>query len=230
MGRELRREPRVKTSFDIELETVGTTRRYRTRNASFRGLFVIADEPLPLRRLVRIRLEAHGQPLELIGFVAHTVNAADAHELKKEPGMGISLYSLGQHHREVWEEFVRTEYEKDPDAHAALVASELPRLKVPLKNEQMKQQFFGTDLPSGEIFYRTPELIPVGTEVCVEVRHPDTGKILELFARVVEAVEGTRRKRGIRIAFDEMSEASSHRIHRFEAGLASEAVDDGSDG
>lgn len=224
MGRELRREPRVRTLFDVELETVGRTMTYRTRNASFSGLFLVTDDALPLRRLVRVRCEVSGEMLELIGLVAHTVNAADAVELNKQPGMGISLYSLGHHQRAVWNDFVRTEYEKDPDAHAALIASELPRLKVALKNEKMKEQFFGDDLPSGEIFYRTPDLMPEGTAVVVEVRHPDTGKELELFARVVEVVEGSRRKRGLRIAFDELSEASADRVVRFESGQASEAT------
>ena len=222
MGRELRREPRVRTQFDVEVETIGRVLRYSTRNASFSGLFLICDETLPLRRLVRVRCEVGGEKLELIGFVAHTVNAADAIDLGKQSGMGLSLYSLGPHQRGVWNEFVRTEYEKDPEAHAALVASELPRLKVALKNDKMKEQFFGNDLPSGEIFYRMPDLMPEGTKVVVEVRHPDTGKSLELFAHVVEVVEGSRRKRGIRIAFEELSEASTDRVVQFESGAAEE--------
>ncbi len=227
MGREHRREPRVRTSFNVELETAGRITRFETRNASFSGLFLVTDDTLPLRRLVRIRAEVSGEVLELIGLVAHTVNPADAVELNKQPGMGISLFSLGHRQRDVWNEFVRTEYEGDPDAHAALIASELPRLNVALKNEKMKEQFFGSDLPSGEIFYRTPDLMPEGTLVVVEVRHPDTGKTLELFAHVVEVVEGSRRKRGIRIAFDEMSEASSNRLVRFESGQSSEAESEG---
>ena len=223
MGRELRREPRVRTNFDVEIETAGRKTDYPTRNASFSGLFLVTTETLPLRRLVRVRAEISGEQLELVGLVAHTVNAADAHEFNKDPGMGISLFSLGQHQRAVWEEYVRTEYEKDPEAHAALIASELPRLKVALKNDKMKEQFFGNDLPSGEIFYRTPDLMAEGTQVVVEVRHPDTGKSLELFARVTERVEGSRRTRGIRITFDELSEGSTHRVVRFEAGEPSEA-------
>lgn len=225
MGRELRREPRVRTSFEIELETAGRVTRYQTRNSSFRGLFVITDETLPLRRLVRVRATIAGEVMQLIGLVAHTVNPADAYEAKTEPGMGISLFGLGPGQREQWEEFVRTEYEKDPEAHAELVASELPRLKVALKNDKMKEQFFGSDFASGEIFYRTPDLLPAGTEVVVDVQHPDTGKSLELLARVVEVVEGSRRKRGIRIAFDELSEASSNRVHQFEGRSTSEPTD-----
>ena len=167
MGRELRREPRVRTNFDVEIETAGRKTDYPTRNASFSGLFLVTTETLPLRRLVRVRAEISGEQLELVGLVAHTVNAADAHEFNKDPGMGISLFSLGQHQRAVWEEYVRTEYEKDPEAHAALIASELPRLKVALKNDKMKEQFFGNDLPSGEIFYRTPDLMAEGTQVVV---------------------------------------------------------------
>ena len=226
MGRELRREPRVRTTFDVEIETVSAKTVYKTRNASFRGLFIVTDEPLSLRRLVRVRCEIDGRALDLMGMVAHTVTAEDAAVQGKHAGMGVHLFSLGPEQREFWEEFVRAEYEADPDAHAALVASELPHLKVALKNDKMKQQFFGNDLPSGEIFYRTPDLHPEGTQVVVEVVHPDTKKTHKLFARVCEVVEGSRRKRGIRIVFDEMSEASTTRLARFESGEQSEAVSD----
>lgn len=229
MGKELRREPRVNTELDVALETAGKTEHFTTRNASFSGVFVMADEPLPLRRLVRFRLDigdGPDDPIEMLGVVAHTINAADAHESGRSPGMGISLYALGPHNDERWQNFVRSEYEKDPDAHARLVASELPRLRVHLKNDQMKEQFFGTDFPSGQIFYRTPELLPEGSPVVCEVTHPDTGKTHELFATVNEVVTGARRDRGLRLLFEDLSEASTDRLHRFERGESSVAVDE----
>jgi hypothetical protein len=106
------------------------------------------------------------------------------------------------------------------------MASELPRLKVHLKNDKMREQFFGKDLPTGEIFYRTPELLPPGSRVVCEVTHPDTGKVLELFGFVTEVVEGSRRKRGFRVGFDEFSEATTGRVDRFARGEYSEAVDE----
>lgn len=223
MGRELRREPRVRTTFDVEVETEGRILHYVTRNASFRGLFLVTEQPLPLRRLVRVRCEVAGSALELIGLVTHTVNLTDAAELNKQPGMGVNLFSLGPTQRELWEDFVRMEYQKDPQAHATLVASELPRLSIVLKNDKMKEQFFGADLPRGDIFYRTPDKMPPGTRVVVEVKHPVTQKTHELFAQVVDTVDGARRKRGIRIAFEEMSEASTEELQRFEDGVMSEA-------
>lgn len=223
MGKELRREPRVPTTFELNLETAGLSGTYTTLNASFKGVFVMTEEPLPLRRLVRIRAEVDGVDVEMLGVVAHTLNAVDAHDANKQPGMGIALFGLGPAQRQHWNDFVRSEYEKDPDAHAALMAAELPRLRLHLKNDKMKERFFGTDLPSGEIFYRTTELFPEGSRLCCEIKHPDTGKTLELVATVVEVVEGSRRKRGIRVAFDELSEASTHRLDRFERGELSEA-------
>ena len=114
----------------------------------------------------------------------------------------------------------------DGEAHAALIATELPRLRVHLKNDKMKDQFFKHDYPSGSIFYRTPDLLEEGTRVVCEVKHPDTGKLAEVIATVTEVVEGARRKRGIRLEFEEMSEASTSRFDRFERGEASEAIDD----
>lgn len=224
MGKELRREPRVRTDFDVEIETGGQKQMFPTRNASFSGVFVVCEEPFPLRRLVRMRADI-GQEVELLGLVAHTLNAADAHELGKKPGMGINVFGLGPEQREVWNSFVREEYEKDPEAHAALMASELPRLKVHLKSEKMTEQFFGRDLPTGEIFYRTPELLPPGSRVVCEVTHPKTGKVLELFGNVTETVQGSRRKRGIRVGFDEFSEATTGRVDQFARRDFSEAAD-----
>jgi len=106
------------------------------------------------------------------------------------------------------------------------MATELPKLRIHLKNETMKEQFFKKDYPSGTIFYRTPDLLPEGTRVVCEVKHPDTAKVIELFATVIEVVEGARRKRGIRLSFEELSEASTDRFGRFERGEASEAVDE----
>lgn len=230
MGKELRREPRVKANFEFVVETAGKTLHYYTRNASFSGVFLISENPLPLRRLVRLKTELDGEPIEMIGMVAHTINGPDAMELGKNPGMGVALFSLGPEPERRWREWVRVEYEKDPEAHAALMATELPKLRIHLKNEAMKEQFFQKDYPSGTIFYRTPDLLPEGTRVVCEVKHPDTGRLMELFATVTETVEGARRKRGIRLSFEELSEASTERFGRFERGEVSEAmVDEDSD-
>ena len=226
MGRELRREPRVACDFFFEVDTAGKGLRFQTRNASFSGVFLITDRPLPLRRLVRMDAVLDGVPIAMLGMVAHTINPADAAELSKDAGMGVALFPLGPDARRRWREFVRSEYEKDPEAHAALIATVLPRLRVHLKNDKMKDQFFKHDYPSGSIFYRTPDLLEEGTRVVCEVKHPDTGKLAEVIATVTEVVEGARRKRGIRLEFEEMSEASTSRFDRFERGEASEAIDD----
>ncbi len=214
MGKELRREPRIRLDLDVEVETAGTRYIFPTRNASFSGVFMVSDDPLPLRRLVRMNIDVDGEPVELLGMVAHSVNAADAHEQNKQPGMGVALFPMGETANERWRTFIRTEYERDPEAHAALMAAELPRLRIHLKNEKMHRHFFEKDYPSGEIFYRTPDLMEVGTRVVCEVRSADREPI-ELFAHVSEIVEGARRKRGIRLTFEELSEATSQRVDEY---------------
>lgn len=219
MGKELRREPRVKVSIDFTVESAGSTFVYPTRNASFSGVFLIAESPLPLRRLVRMKTNVQGEPIELLGMVAHTINAADAAELGRDPGMGVAIFPRGSRLHQLWRDYVRSEYERDPEAHAALMATELPRLRIHLKNEKLKKQFFMKDYPSGTIFYRTPDLLDVGTRVVCEIRFPDGDDIVELFATVTDTVEGARRKRGIRLAFEDLSEASLDRVAEIQASL-----------
>lgn len=223
MGKEQRREPRVRTELEIVITSAQGTRRLTTKNASFKGVFVKTDNPMPLRRLVRVRMEISDGEVDMLGLVAHAVNAANAAEKGDEAGMGLALYPLGQYTGERWRNWIREVYESDPEAHAALVASELPRLRIHLKNQAMKDQFFGQEFPTGEIFYRSPDLLEIGSRVLCEVHHPETGRVLELFADVIDVTTGNRRNRGMQLAFDELSEASLVRVDRFDRGELSEA-------
>lgn len=216
MGRENRRDPRVNVQLEVYLQTARGEDPYVTKDIAYRGIFVVTPNPFPLRKLVRFRADLDGENVQMMGLVAHRVNSMDAEERGTQPGMGVSLFSVGHSSRERWRSFVREQYELDPEARRQVEMDEMPRLRVHLSSEEMLRQFIDRDFPSGSIFYRMPELQPVGTRVMLEVIHPSSGEMFELEASITETVEEPRHKRGVRVAFDELSEASLTRFNTFD--------------
>jgi hypothetical protein len=221
MGRENRRDPRVNVELDVFLPTARGEDRYVTKDIAYRGIFVVTPNPYPLRKLVRFRASLDGVDVQMMGLVAHRVNAMDAEERGTQPGMGVSLFSVGHSARQEWRDYVRTQYELDPEARRQVEIDEMPRLRIHLASQDMLRQFIDRDFPSGSIFYRMPELQPVGTRVRLEVIHPESREMFELEATVTEVVEEPRHKRGVRVAFDEMSEATESRFHDFDTSQPS---------
>jgi len=219
MSRKDRRDPRVEIALSVRLHTASGEESYQTQDVSYRGVFILCDEPLPLRKLVRFRTAIDdSEELQMLGLVAHRVNAADAAEMGRRPGMGIQLFSVGKQTRERWRSFVRECYEEDPEALELITIRELPHLRIHLANEEMKRQFIERDFPGDGIFYRTPDVHPVGSGIVCDVEHPDTGQTIHLKATVTEVAEGSRRNRGMQLVFDELSAASEDRLDRFDRG------------
>lgn len=221
MGRENRRDPRVDVQLNVHLQTARGEDPYITKDISYRGIFVVTQNPYPLRKLVRFRATLDGVDVQMMGLVAHRVNSLDAEERGTQPGMGVSLFSLGRSTREEWRTFVRDQYELDPEARRQVEIDEMPRLRIHLASDEMLRKFIDRDFPSGSIFYRMPELQPVGSRVMLEVVHPKSGDMFELEASITETVEEPRHKRGVRLAFDELSEASFTRFNTFDNAATS---------
>ncbi len=221
MGRENRRDPRVDVQLDVFLQTARGEDRYVTKDISYRGIFVVTPNPYPLRKLVRFRASLDGSDVQMVGLVAHRVNSMDADERGTQPGMGVTLFSVGKSTREEWRDYVRAQYELDPEARRQVELEEMPRLRIHLASEEMLRQFVDRDLPSGSIFYRMPELQPVGTRVRLEVIHPQSRDMFEIEATITDVVEEPRHSRGVRVAFDEMSEATESRFHEFDVAEGS---------
>ena len=213
--RENRRDPRVDIALDVKIQTAVGETTFQTKDISYRGVFILCSDPFPLRKLVRFKTVVDDQELQMMGLVAHRLNAPDAAERGVKPGMGIQLYSVGDDTRDRWRQYVRDCYEADPDAAEEMRASELPRIRIHLATEAMMKQFMERDFPSGSIFYRTPDVHPVGTRVLCEVSHPTTGEHFQLQAQVSEVSDGPRRNRGMRVDFLELSEASDERFDDF---------------
>ncbi len=224
MSRENRKDPRVNLALDVTIFTAPGEQKFKTKDISFRGVFIVTKDPYNLRHLVRFHTQTEsGEKFELLGLVAHRINSFDAKERNKLPGMGIQLYSLGPEARKRWRRFVTDSCEADPQTRHELEMRNMPRVKIHLKNEKMKKQFMEHDFPSSGLFYRTSALAPVGSRVLCEIVHPVTEKSFQLVATVLETRQGSRRERGLQIQFDELSEASNVRFGRFDAGEATSA-------
>lgn len=193
--------PRVDVTLKVYLQTVDGDVPCKTRDASYEGVFIVRQNPLPLRKLIRFRaqLPNTGEELQMLGLVAHTVNATDAAERGRQPGMGIQLFSLGKQTRQRWRDFIDALYEEDPQALAAIEESLRPDVRVRIPNPEMLARFREVDLPRGTLFVRTPELAAPGTDVDCIVSRPGDDREFTLSATVKKAIEGSVRERGLQL-------------------------------
>ncbi|MFP4600742.1 MAG: PilZ domain-containing protein [Persicimonas sp.] len=205
---KLRREPRVDISLPVVLQLPDGELNYAIDNASYRGVFIACPEPLPLRKLVRFqtRLTVSDEPLQMLGLVAHTVNAVEARESGKTPGMGLQLFGVGSETRDRWREFITDAYERDPEARDHVRELEAATITVHMRSMEQLLTFAERDLEEGNIFVRTSELSPPDSMVLCEITHPEGHESFSLEARVIEVKEAPRRERGMRVEFSELDE------------------------
>ena len=196
-----RKSPRVDVELDVFIQTVDGDVPCRTRDASYEGVYIVRQSPLPLRKLIRFRtvLPDSEHELQMLGLVAHTVNPVEAQEQGRDPGMGIQLFSLGQKTRDQWREFVDGLYEANPDARRTFEMDRDPVVELQVPNSAMLRKLRTVDLPNGRIFVHTADLYPAGTHVECRIIHPVTGDDFSLDARVVEVVDGSVHDRGLRL-------------------------------
>lgn len=195
-----RRSPRVDVTLDITLQTVGGDIHCQTTDASYQGVFIVRREPLPLRKLVRFqaRLPDTDEQLQMLGLVAHTVNAAEAAEQDRHPGMGIQLFSLGEQTRQRWRRFIDNLYEHDPQARETIESSQRPVVQMRIPDEQTLEQLRTVHIPDQRLFVHTPELHPEGTDIDCTLHHFDD-ETFTLDATVIEVVDASVKDRGIEL-------------------------------
>ncbi len=195
-----RRQPRVEVHLDITLQTPQGDAVFKTRNASTQGVFLLSPRPLPLRKLIRLKIRlSKTEEIQMLGLVAHTINPVDAAEQRRQPGMGIQLFSVGEQTRDRWHDFISEQYEKSPEARAQ--AQDFPHVRIRIPNRALLERFFSIDLPAGGIYLRTPDLHPQGSVVCCDVVHPETNAVFELQATVAQTVPSPVRDRGMKLQF-----------------------------
>ena len=199
-----RTSPRVNASLDVSLQTVDGDVPCKTRDVSYEGVFIVRRDPLPLRKLIRFRtqLPETGDELQMLGLVAHTVNRTEAAENDRDPGMGIQLFSLGQDTRQRWRQFVDDLYQRDPSAQQSIASSRRPRVPFRISNNKKLEQLRTSHLADGELFVRNPQLYAPGTEVDCIIHHPNGDDTFTIGAEVTEAVDGSVKDRGLRLAIE----------------------------
>ncbi len=199
-----RKSPRVSVNLDVFIQTVDGDVPCQTRDASYHGVFIVRRDPLPLRKLIRFRTRIPGsdEDLQMLGLVAHTVNATEASEHKRDPGMGIQLFSLGRQTRQRWREYVDSLYQDHPEASHSIDLSARPTVQVRIPNSAILRKFRSVDLPGGSIFVQTPDVHDVGTHVDCVIVHPLTEMKFAIPARVTEKKGGSADQRGVRLDLD----------------------------
>lgn len=196
-----RKSPRVRVSLDVFLQTVDGDVHCQTRDASYDGVFIARPDPLPLRKLIRFRtrMPDSDEELQMLGLVAHTVNATEAAEQNRDPGMGIQLFALGRATRDRWREYIDSLYEQHPEAGHAIDLSGRPEVNVRIPNSAILRKFRTVDLPGGSLFVQTPELHDEGTAVDCVITHPLTEQEFTIPAEVSETHDGPADERGLRL-------------------------------
>ena len=198
-----RRAPRVRIALDVFLQTIDGDVPFKTLDASYEGVYLLSDEPLPLRKLIRFRTCIPGSEddLQMLGLVAHTVNPADADESPVPPGMGIQLFSLGKETRQRWRDYVDKLYTANPEARRAVESARRPKLRIRIPNAAYLRRFRTIDLPAGSLFLRSPDRHDVGTLVDCVITHPESTEEFLLPATVASVVDGSPKERGLRLQF-----------------------------
>lgn len=225
MAKAKRRDPRVEVQLAVRLQTAVGEQTHETKDISARGVFIVCDDPLPLRRLARFRTVLDdGAQLQMLGLVAHRINIADAADRGIAPGMGLQLYSLGEATHDQWRVYVDQCIEAIADEPSE--AHDTPTVRIHLTDAKMLQRFVEVDLPTGEIFYRTPDPLHTNETLVCEIVHPETGKSFLYPGHVRSTVQdGGRRHRGMTVVFDDLDEEQQAEFAYFLEGQQSEVFE-----
>lgn len=141
----LRRDPRFIARQQVELTAADRTevRKIWMENISKGGLFVLSDDPPPLRSRVSVRLTVPGGELSLSAEVVHVVSAADAQAWGTVPGVGLQFVALGDKQKKALNDYC----EGLAAALSAQDSADLPPPKTPASELQgaLQSLFSGTD-------------------------------------------------------------------------------------
>lgn len=203
----------MKVEVPVVLQMPRGTQEHVTANISYRGVFILSTEPLPLRKLVRFHAVLDGEPaMPMLGLVAHRVNRVDAAEQGIEPGMGIQLFGSSPDAREAWRQFVRDRYDRDPAARQQVRSRELPRLRLRFNKPEDIANMAQSGFSAGPVHVRSADLHPVGAHLQLDLIHPGTGAMLSVETIVAEVIDAPRQQRGMRVSLADPEAATPKMI------------------
>jgi len=208
MGSDKRRDARYKARVPIKLTKGKETLALQTEDVSFRGAFLRMDTPPALRQLVRVEVSLpEGATIAAHAMVVYRVAPGGEHA----PGAGIQFYGMEGRERAHWEGFVRKIREERGDAGPASkrpptksgdapVSTPEPvrrmherfqvRFEVRLESVDDLVKLFTRDISKGGMAIETDMDLEVGTEVGLDLIHPDGESSIALDAIVRRLFRG----------------------------------------
>lgn len=222
-----RRSQRYRFHLRLEVQGAAGPTPALTHDVSYHGAFVRTDEVRAVNQLVRFRcVDPPGEPaIDLVGIVARCVPAEDATEAQP-PGIGVSLFGNRSETETRWLALVRrvqswTErgLAEPPTASPALKPPPLPKIdsirrrhvrrpspfNVTLRPQGVEAlaNFEMRDISEGGTFVLTRTLLPVGSEISLQLVHPETEDTFRIAGHVVRSIDSAdREEKGIGIRFD----------------------------
>lgn len=219
--RDLRRDPRTNHEMDVTLLSPAGNEIHRTHNISYRGVFIVCEDPLPLRTLLRVQTDVGNQEIHMLGLVAHRLSMKEAAQHGIAPGMGIELFSVGPEARDHWRHYVRQVYAEDPHANKRLKQKEYPHIKAIFPSVEALSFVAKEPILQGELFVRTAELYETGTRVWFETIHPESQSVFRVEAIISEVTETPRQNRGVTLAFSDPDAVSAALLQFVQTGQQS---------
>jgi hypothetical protein len=100
----LRREARVDARIRVLVVRGRRTVPLETSDVSFKGLFLVTDDPPPVRSLMRLRVALPAREIEAHAMAVHVSDdAGDG----RGAGVGVQFWGLAGPDRTAWDDFVR---------------------------------------------------------------------------------------------------------------------------
>lgn len=126
--KQRRRDKRYRTDLTIRTRLGGRPAELEVEDVSFRGMFIVSQQALPVRGLIKIEatLPPNGTPFATHGMVVYVVPPGDAS--RHTPGAGVQFYGMGDERR-AWEAYIQhlqRSTEAQPDRRSMQGITPLP--------------------------------------------------------------------------------------------------------
>ncbi len=181
-----------------------------TQDVSFSGLFVLHDDPPPLRSLVQVTLHPAGSgEISLLAMPVHILGRGNA--WGRAAGIGLTLYGNGGDGAEAWRKFVQRLDQETTHAHAlehmqaTAMRGQMPSgvatlpersvekiVELRFRSTEQLQDFVARELlADGVMCMPSSDTMRAGTRVVFNLTHPVSGKIFSIPAVVIVQQNGT---------------------------------------
>ncbi len=191
MSKERRREPRYPYRNPIEIKVGGRLQETISEDVSYRGLFVVTDDPPPLRTLISLKARVVGnhKPLEAHAMSVYVLEKGNSKS--RLPGVGLQFYAMGNETKKHWNAFVDVVRKKlrvvNGEGYVGGVSTP-PRqhVRYPVRLEVKPRSFgelevlYSRDISRGGMFLLSPRKVACGTRMEIDVVHPDSGETFTL--------------------------------------------------